>query len=320
MRKRVGKGFAYFADKTRVVDKDTLQWIKSLAIPPAWNEVRISKSRDAKVLARGRDDAGRLQAIYNPKFRAKQERAKYSRILDFASQLPRLRRQVERDLAKHKLTKDKIVACVVKLIDEAYFRVGNTEYARKHHSYGITTMRRKHVNVQGYTVTFNFTGKSGQHQVKQIKDRTLAHIIKQLDEMPGFEIFKYIDEDGDLRTISSSDINEYIRKYMGNEFTAKDFRTWGGTLLAVEQLAAEQNARRLADRRKAVNACIKQVARRLGNTPEVARSSYIDPQVFTHYMGGNDFSAIRQTISTMRPRKYLSPDERCALQVLQSLG
>lgn len=317
-RQRKGKGFVYIQNDAAVKNKETLEWIESLVIPPAWNEVEISPFRGAKVLVQGKDIAGRSQSIYNPKFRAQQDHKKYSKVLDFASHLPDLRKQVEHDLAEPGLPKEKVLACIVKLIDVAYFRVGNEEYAKENQSYGITTMRNKHVDVSGYTVTFDFMGKSGKHHVKKIPDRTISKIIKQLEEQPGYELFRYQDEEGKMHNISSADVNAYIKAYMGDDFTAKDFRTWGGTLLAVQVLAAQEKLRKLDERQKAIVACIQEVSDRLGNTPAIAKASYIDPSVFKRYLAGEDFNKLRQTIARMKPRKYMTKDEHTALKILEA--
>ncbi len=317
VRSRKGRYFAYYDGDKQITKKADLERIRALRIPPAWTSVAIAGSENAKVLAKGVDKAGRSQAIYNPKFRAKQESLKYKRILLFASHLPHLRQQVEEDLLKRGLPKEKVLACIVKLIDIAYFRIGNEEYAKENDSYGITTMRSKHIDVTNYSVTFDFMGKSGKRHVKKINDRTISRIIKQLDEMPGYEIFKYKDEEGKMHDISSLDVNEYIKTYMGEDFTAKDFRTWGGTLLAVDLLATEDIKDSETERKQAVTACVRRVAQRLGNTPAIARASYINPQVFKRYMGGEDFAKVKQTISRMKPKKYISETEWCALKILE---
>lgn len=317
-RMRNGRYFSYYRGEELIKDKDVLERIRALRIPPAWSSVTIASSKTAKVLAQGVDKAGRVQSIYNPTYRAKQDKLKYQRILAFASRLPDLRAQVEKDLSRRDLPKEKILACIVKLIDVAYFRVGNQEYAKANDSYGITTMRSKHIDYTKYSVTFDFMGKSGKHHVKKITDRTLTKIIKQLDEMPGYEIFRYRDVDGCIHNISSQDVNDYIKTYMGSDFTAKDFRTWGGTLLAVDLLASEEMKESSSDRKKVITNCVKHVAQRLGNTPAIARASYINPTVFSRYIKGEDFGAVKQTIKNMRPKKYISQDEYCALKILES--
>ncbi len=315
-RRKHGKGFAYEQSSSPLKDKKLVAWIESLAIPPAWKEVTISRSARAKVYAVGYDQAGRQQAIYNPSFRSKQERLKFDRILRFAEALPKLRRQVISDLGKRRLTKDKVLACIIKLIDTAYFRVGNERYAEENHSYGITTLRHKHLDITGDTVTFEFTGKSGQQHVKQITDKQLARIVKRLDELPGYEIFRYKDEQGAMHDIQSKDVNEYIKCYMGGEFSAKDFRTWGGTLLATTELLASEHFEDKKQRQKMVTATVKNVAKRLGNTPAIARSSYIDPRIIAAYVDASGIRRVKQAMNTMRPRKYMSRDEQCVLELL----
>jgi DNA topoisomerase-1 len=316
-RQRRGRHFHYYKDGEKITDQSEVERINKLAIPPAWKEVRVAESPRAKVQATGIDAAGRKQAIYSATFRARQEKAKFERIISFARHLPALREQVDKDLAQKKLSKDKVLACIVKLMDQAYFRVGNDTYARQHQTYGITTLRSRHANITTTSVTFDFIGKSGKHHVKKIKDKQIARIIRQLDELPGQEIFKYIDNTDVLHTISSSDVNSYIKVHMGDEFTAKDFRTWGGTMLATTALAAKKRADNERGRKKAINKCIKHVAKRLGNTPAVAKSSYIDPRIIDAYLKTDSIREIQSTITSMKPEKYLQPDERCVLALLE---
>lgn len=315
-RRRVGKKFVYFNYASEITDKATLDRIKSLAIPPAWKEVRIAASPNAKILAKGLDAEGRKQAIYNPKFRAKQEQQKFDRILRFAQALPGLREQIASDLARRKLDREKVLACIVKLIDEAYFRVGNEQYARDNQSYGITTLRSKHTDVTNTTVTFDFVGKSGKRHIKEISNAQIARIIKKLDELPGHEIFRYQGDDGKMYDLHSNDVNNYIKEHMGEEFTAKDFRTWGGTLLATTELLAAEKTRKKADREKIVVQTVKNVAERLGNTPAVTRGSYIDPRVITAFVKSSKLYEVREAMKQMKPKKYLSRDEQCVLKLL----
>lgn len=315
-RRKVGKRYVYFNYAAEITDPAVIERIKSLSIPPAWKEVRIAASPNAKILARGIDDSGRKQAIYNPKFRAKQEQQKFDRTLRFAQALPSLRQQIEHDLARRELGKQKVLACIVKLIDEAYFRVGNEQYARDNQSYGITTLRSKHTDVTNTTVTFDFVGKSGKRHIKQISNAQIARIIKKLDELPGHEIFRYQDEEGGMHDLHSADVNAYIKEHMGEEFTAKDFRTWGGTLLATTELLAAERSRYKAEREKIVVQTVKNVAERLGNTPPVTRSSYIDPRVISAFVDTTDIVKVREAMKKMKPKKYMSRDEQCVLKLL----
>lgn len=316
-RKKIGKNFHYFDDGHEITDPKIIERIRSLVIPPAWKNVTISSSPTAKVQATGIDKAGRTQALYHPDFRARQEKAKFERILSFAEHLPAMRRQVEKDLAKRTLSKEKVLACIVKLMDEEYFRVGNDIYAKSHQTYGITTLRSKHATITHSSVTFDFTGKSGQKHHKVIKDRQIARIIRQLDELPGYEIFEYIDENGAVHPIHSADVNAYIKQYMGEEFTAKDFRTWGGTLLATAALASAKRTKTERERKKVVTACIKRVAKKLGNTPAVARSSYIDARVLDAYMHSDELTEMAQAIAAIKPKKYLKSEEMFTLELLK---
>lgn len=318
-RRKSGKKYHYFQNDQLITDKDEIARINALVIPPAWKNVEISASKKAKVQAKGYDAAGRLQSIYHPNFRLKQEQAKFKRILRFADKLPALRKQVEKDLSRKKLSKEKVLACIVRLIDEAYFRVGNERYAAEHQTYGITTLRSKHAKITTNTVVFDFVGKSGKKHHKKIKDSRIARIIKKLDELPGYELFRYQDEDGAMHDLHASDVNQYIKAHMGEEFTAKDFRTWGGTLLATGAIikdTLEEDASQTA-RKKAVTKIVKQVAKKLGNTPAIARGSYIDPRVIAAYEDGVSVPKLRKAIVNMRPKKYLSVDEQCVLRLLK---
>ena len=317
-RKKSGQTFHYFRGDERITAQSEIDRINALVIPPAWEKVQIAASKSAKVQARGYDSAGRLQFIYHPTFRIKQEKLKFDRILRFAIKLPTLRRQVAKDLAHRRLDKAKVLACVVRLIDEAYFRVGNDRYAKANHSYGITTLRSKHATITSTQVTFDFLGKSGKEHVKTIKDGTIARILKQLDELPGYELFRYKDEKGTMHDIHPADVNAYIKTYMGEEFTAKDFRTWGGTLLATSALLQDdlESSASATARKKAVTAVVKRVAKRLGNTPAIARSSYIDPRVIVAYEDGKSLAKVKKAMVNMRPKKYLSVDEQAVLRLL----
>jgi DNA topoisomerase-1 len=235
-RTKRGKGFSYSLGGASI-DKATLQRVASLAVPPAWTDVRISVSERSKVQATGYDANGRKQYIYSSAHRAKQEAAKFDRITSFAEQLPKLRKQVQKDLKRFRFDKRKVTAAAVSLMDQEYFRVGNNSYARSNKTYGLTTLRSKHLKLEGDTAIFDFVGKSGQEHHKEITDEQIAKIIKKLDDMPGYELFRYYDKKGTLHNLTSSDVNDYIKHIMGQDYSAKDFRTWGGTLVAAVELA-----------------------------------------------------------------------------------
>lgn len=317
-RRRTGKrSFQYFHDGRQINNKEELAYLKSLGIPPAWQEVKISASHNARILATGVDRAGRLQYIYHPKFRARQEKEKFERILRFARALPKMRRTTVEHLQQTGLPREKVLACIVQLMDKAYFRVGNEQYALENQSYGLTTLRSKHTEVKGDTIIFDFIGKSGQAHLKKVTDKRLAKIVKQLDDLPGYEIFRYIDESGDLRDIHSDDVNEYIKEVMGEEFSAKDFRTWGGTLLASIELSQSKRAKSVTERKKTVTQCVRRVAQKLGNTPAIARASYIDPRVIKAYVVTNELARVREAIKKLARSNYLTPDEHCVLHLLE---
>lgn len=315
-RERVGDEIVYRDGRRRITSAREIARIEALAVPPAWTDVEIARSSSAKVLAKGVDDAGRIQAIYSPAYRRRQERKKFARILLFAERLPRLRAQVEKDLRRRRLSETKVVACVVKLIDQEFFRVGNAEYARRHGHYGVTTLRRKHTDVSGTKVTFDYIGKSGKRHVKTVRDPQLVRIIAQLEAMPGHEIFRFFDEDGIMHDLDSRHVNDYVKRHMGAEFSAKDFRTWGGTLLATSILLAREVDDDTEDA-AVVGEVVAQVAERLGNTPAVTKDSYIDPRVFRAFEDGATIPRIRRAMSRMRPRTHLTVEEQCVLKVLR---
>lgn len=315
-RQRRGRVFQYYLDSQRITDATEIERLNKLAIPPAWQKVAIAASPRAKIQATGYDGAGRKQAIYNPNFRMRQEKLKFDRILRFADNLPKLRKTLEKDLTHRRYDREKVLATVVTLIDEAFFRVGGEKSARVAGHYGITTLRSKHLSVVRDTVVFDFIGKSGQQHHKVIRDSKLARIIKRLDEMPGKEIFRYQDDAGIMHDLHASDVNEYIKKAMGDEFSAKDFRTWGGTLLALSELIASERGESVTARKKTVSKVVKRVAKRLGNTPAVCRASYIDPRILKAFESPTALPKLRDTIKTMKPKSYLSPDEQAVLTLL----
>lgn len=310
-----GKGFRYVQNGERV-DKATLSRIASLAVPPAWTDVRIAPGSNAKVQATGIDASGKKQYIYSKSHTARREAAKFDRITSFAERLPKLRKQVRKDLKRWRFDKRKVAAAAVSLMDLEYFRVGNNSYARSNKTYGLTTLRSKHLTVKSGKAIFDFVGKSGQEHHKVVSDEQITRIIKKLDEMPGYELFRYYDKQGRLHNLTSNDVNAYIKDVMGDDYSAKDFRTWGGTLLAAVELARETRPGTKTARKKAMTACIKQVARKLGNTPAIAKSSYIDPRIFKTYESSDGIAEVYETVKRIRPPKYMSKDEAIALKLL----
>lgn len=314
-RRKHGKGFRYTLDG-KPVDKATLSRVAALAVPPAWTDVQISVNQKAKVQATGYDANGRKQYIYSAAHTAKQEAAKFDRITSFAERLAKLRKQVQKDLKRWRFDKRKVTAAAVSLLDQEYFRVGNNSYARSNKTYGLTTLRSKHLTVKGGKAIFDFVGKSGQEHHKVVSDEQIAKIVKKLDDMPGYELFRYYDKKGQIHNLTSADVNDYIKSVMGEEYSAKDFRTWGGTLLAAVELARETRPDTKTARKKAMTDCVKRVAKKLGNTPAIAKSSYIDPRVFETYENSDGITEVYETVKNMRPPKYISKDETLAMKLL----
>jgi DNA topoisomerase-1 len=277
-------GFDYFdATDAPVDDPDTLERIRHLAIPPAWTEVWICPDPNGHIQATGRDKRGRKQYRYHARWREHRDTAKFDRMAAFGRVLPRLRARVDRDLAKRGMPREKVLAAVVRLLELTLIRVGNDEYARQNRSFGLTTLRKHHVDVRGAGVMFEFRGKSGKQHRTRLHDARLARVIRGCEELPGQRLFQYLGEDGATHTVSSHDVNAYIHEAAGDHFTAKDFRTWAGSLMAAQLLADCEQASSESGRKRVVADCVKRVAGRLGNTPAVCRSSYIHPEVIAAY-------------------------------------
>lgn len=264
-----------------------LERIAALRLPPAWRDVAIAPSPRVRVQAVGRDAAGRWQYVYHPAHVRQRDRRKHERLLRFGDALPRLRRAVRRDVRRRGLPREKVLAIVVRILATAFLRPGSESYAAENGSYGIATLRRKHVRVRGDAVLFDFPGKSGKRQVREIRDRQIASVVRRLLTLPGYEVFKYLDAAGRVVDVRRADINAYIKENMGTAFSAKDFRTWAGTLLCACVLArahAAEPARSRRAVRKALAAAMRETAAQLGNTPAVCRASYVNaavPQAFT---------------------------------------
>ncbi len=286
-RRRAGRGFAYLDTEGRTIsDKGELRRIRRLAIPPAWTEVWISPDPRGHIQATGRDARRRKQYRYHERWREVRDESKFERILDFAKALPRIRRRVDRDLARSRLTRARVLATIVRLLETSLIRVGNDEYARHNSSYGLTTLREKHVRVVGSRVTFRFRGKSGKDQEVDVRDERVARVIRRLQELPGQELFRYVDERGETRSVGSADVNAYLREISGADFTAKDFRTWAGTMYAARELRALGAADGARAAKRNVTQAVNAVAERLGNTPAVCRRCYIHPAIVRAYVEG----------------------------------
>ena len=280
---------SYRAVDGRVIhDRAVLRRIRSLAIPPAWTDVWISPDPCGHIQAHGRDARGRKQYRYHARWRRERDADKYGRLAIFGRSLPRIRRRVDRDLGTRGISKDKIVAAVVRLLDTTSLRVGNRAYARENGSFGLTTLRNRHVVVEGDRLRFRFRGKAGKALEAGVQDRRLARLVARCQDLPGQALFQYLDEDGEPRAIESSDVNAYLREASGAAVTAKDFRTWAGTLLAYRALRSANDGAQPAARaaRSAVVETVQVVAEALGNTPAVSRQSYIAPVVVEAYLDG----------------------------------
>jgi DNA topoisomerase-1 len=280
----VRDAFTYFdTDGHALRNLATLARIRKLAIPPAWRDVWICAVADGHIQAVGRDARGRKQYRYEPRWHEVRDATKFHRMIAFSRALPRMRAACKRDLARRGLPREKVLATCVRLLELTHIRVGNEEYTRTNGSFGLTTLRTRHVQIRGASLRFRFRGKSGQMREVALNDRRLARIVGECSELPGQELFQYVAEDGSRHGIDSSDVNEYITRIAGEDFSAKDFRTWAGTVLAIRSLSACAPAPTGVQLSKDVVACVKEVARHLGNTPAVCKRSYIHPAVFDAY-------------------------------------
>ena len=319
-RRRSGRGFAYTgADGQPVRDRKLLRWIRSLAVPPAWTDVWVCPIRNGHILATGRDARGRKQYRYHPDWRSVRDEAKYGRTIAFARALPKIRERVDEDLSKRGLPREKVVATVIRLLELTFVRVGNEEYARQNRSYGLTTLRNRHVAIDGSELKFRFKGKSGKEHDVGVRDRRLARIVKQCQELPGQQLFQYVDESGELQTVESADVNEYLREATGEDFTAKDFRTWAGTVLAAQALQAVQALDSEAGAKKHVVQAIESVAKALGNTPAICRKCYVHPAIIESYLDGSFLSALkdRTTEELKSPGDDVRTDEAAVMALLE---
>lgn len=311
-RRRAARGFSYRTpDGTLIRDRATLRRIKALAIPPAWTDVWICPDPSGHLQATGRDARGRKQHRYHAGFREVRDAAKFSRMVEFARVLPRIRERVDADLAKPGLPREKVLAAVVRLLELSLIRVGNEEYVRLNRSFGLTTLRDRHARIQGSEVRFRFTGKSGRRHEVTLRDRRLARVVARCQDLPGQDLFQYLDDEGVVRDVRSEDVNAYLRE-ISADVTAKDFRTWAGTVLAYRALRALQPGNGAP--RKAVVEAMKATADRLGNTPAVTRSSYVHPAVVEAYLDGSVPAALVEVAEgQQQPPAGATPDEESAV-------
>ncbi|RMA66575.1 DNA topoisomerase IB [Ulvibacter antarcticus] len=321
-RKKHGRGFTYKDKNGKTIkDESIREWINSLVIPPAWTDVEIDENKKADLLVTGRDDKDRKQYIYHPNYIEKQNAKKFDRIIKFADQLEHMRRVTGQHLRKRKLNREKVMATMLRLLESAFFRPGSDSYSKENATYGLTTLRHKHLTINGDEILFNYNGKSNQEQEKHIVDKKLAKIVQEIDDMPGYEVFKYLDEDDTIVDVKSEDLNAYIREVMGEEFSAKDFRTWAGTMIAAIALdelgVVDRKDQKLLDEN--IKEAVNQVSESLGNTPSVARTSYIDPRIIEEYTQGRTLNYFEEEINKLlKDVERLSKEEIGVLYMLRN--
>jgi DNA topoisomerase I len=294
-RKANGQGFEYFdTDREPIRDEQRLLRISRLVIPPAWSDVWICPSPNGHIQATGRDARGRKQYGYHERWREVRNEDKYDRMISFGKALRKIRKRVKKDLALAGLQRSKVLGTIVLLLEQTLIRVGNEEYARENNSFGLTTMQDRHVDVAGSKLRFRFRGKSGREHEVDVTDRRIARIVSRLQDLPGQDLFQYVDDNGDVRDITSQDVNEYLREITGQDFTAKDFRTWSGTVLTAVALNVVGPFETQKQAKANVKSAIGAVAKILGNTPAVCRKCYIHPAVLESYSEGNLIEGLRK--------------------------
>ena len=319
-RRRAGKGFSYRDLKGKTIkDEAVRERINKLAIPPAYKEVWICPDPDGHIQATGLDEKGRKQYRYHPRWSEVRDEAKFTRLIAFAHALPAIRKRTDADLRKRSLSREKVLAAIVQLLEKTAIRVGNEEYARQNETYGLTTMENRHVEVEGKTVHFEFTGKSHKDHEIDLKDAKLAKVVEQLQDLPGQSLFQFVDSDGQTHNISSGDVNDYLHEIAGEHFTAKDFRTWAGTVAASLALQEFEEFSDKGTAAQNVVEAVKVVAEKLGNTPAVSRRSYIHPAVIEAYFDGDMLDSMQQKVEEELSDNLagLKPEEAAVLGLLQ---
>jgi DNA topoisomerase-1 len=319
-RKLHGKSFKYYTAKgTLITDEKTLDRLKKLVIPPAWTNVWICPSPNGHIQATGRDLKGRKQYIYHPEWQANRSQSKFGRMLAFGKVLPEIRKQIETDLRKTKLNRQKIAAIALNLMDQTLIRIGNKSYAKTNKSYGLTTLRDKHVKISGSEIKFEFVGKKGVAHAITLQDKKLAQLVKKCRDIPGFDLFQYYDEHGQKQTLESGDVNQYLKAITETDFSAKDFRTWGGTVRMVECLEHMLDENPELEKEKTVKEAFKVVAKSLGNTPSVCSKYYVHPEVITMFKEDRLLAYLKKHNAGKKSHKYLSATEELVLKMLKSL-
>ena len=312
-RRRAGKGWSYRDAKGRPIrDPKVLDRIRALAIPPAWTDVWICPRANGHIQAIGRDAKGRKQYRYHADWSTAPSTNKFDRLPAFARALPKLRAQVEHDLGLRGVCKAKVLATAVRLLELTLIRIGNAVYAKQNRSYGLTTLHKRHLDVDGAALTFEFRGKSGKDHSVSVRDRRLARVVRALEDLPGQQLFKYRDAEGNLCPVTSDDVNAYIRDAMGEQFSAKDFRTWAGTVSAARALREMEPPTSQTDGKRKITLCVKAVSGLLGNTPTVCRASYVHPRVFDLFQAG--------TMADVLPGPEAKAFETALIKVLRQAG
>jgi DNA topoisomerase-1 len=319
IRKRKGDDFEFFDTEDKPIgDEQRLSRIKHLAIPPAWTDVWICPSANGHIQATGRDARSRKQYLYHERWREVRDENKYDRMIAFGKALPKIRRRVERDLKLPGLPRNKVLATVVQLLERTFIRIGNEEYARENKSFGLTTMKDRHVEVKGSKLRFHFRGKSGKEHEVDVTDRRIAKIVSRLQDLPGQDLFKYRDDDGELRDITSQDVNEYLREITGENFSAKDFRTFAGTVLTAVALNAQEKFENNKQAKKNITTAIKAVSQILGNTPAICRKCYVHPAIFDSYLSRKSIEGLKQLTEDAMEDVDLRSSEAAVLKFLES--
>ena len=317
-RLRRGSKFYYVGTTGKLIrNEQELRRIRSLVIPPAWTEVWVCPDPRGHLQATGRDARGRKQYRYHPRWREVRDETKYHRLIAFAQALPAIRARTAADLKRPRLSREKVLATVVQLLEKTLIRVGNDEYAKQNQSFGLTTMRDGHVDVSGGRVKFSFRGKSGVSHAIDLNDRRLARIVKACRDIPGYDLFQYYDAHGERHAIGSGDVNAYLKEITGQDFTSKDFRTWAGTVLAAQLLKAFEGFGSDAQAKRNIVQAVESVAKRLGNTKAVCRKCYIHPAVFDAYLDGSMLKTVAQRVRREAGRGNLDQGEAAVLALLQ---
>lgn len=322
-RRRCGRGFSYrWPDGSTVRDAAVRARIAALAIPPAWTDVWICADDRGHILATGRDARDRKQYIYHPRWIESQSAAKFESLVAFGEALPRIRRRVRRDLRRPGLPRPKVLAAVVRLLDQTYLRIGNEAYTAENDSYGLTTLRERHVEVDGSTIQIDFDGKGGQHRTVALDDGRIAAVVSALQDLPGQRLFQYLDEEGASHVVESTDVNDYLRDASGADVTAKDYRTWAATVTAAAVLQAIGEGERVEDRTRSVREALDQVAGLLGNTAAICRSAYVDPRLVEAYLEGRLCDALGELRAGSRDARIpdLLAEEAVVLAYLRDAG